>query len=493
MSEQTAQPHYLLTGATGLLGEYLMRDLLDSGASVAVLVRPARKMTAELRISRILQRWKAETGKTYQQPFVISGDLAKPLLGIEQNEIEWIGRNCRSVIHCGASVTFLYDAKQAEPYRSNIDGTRNLLSVIRQSGIKELHHISTAYVCGQRSGKILESEFDCNQEFGNDYERSKFVSESMIRTAEFLDTVTIFRPSIIVGDSQTGYTSTFHGFYTPLRLGNWLSQHDNHLSLESVLDQLGLNGDDLKNVVPVDWISKVVNRVVHDRSLHGRTYHMTNPAPVPVSLLYDAIVQSVRNGLERSPKKRSAATTVGKTPESEEFGRQMKAYRAYFRQDPEFDVKNTRNAAPDIPCPEIDLEMLVRLGDFAIASDFGYKAHTVTIKPKKADRLVERLNKLNTIDGLSLEFDEIAIGGNDGGTWQVAFSGDTPVAVRHGAAESPAVSVYMHRSTLDSAILHPESVLSMVEAGRIVISGDQNSMDGLSRRLQGLCTYLADN
>jgi thioester reductase-like protein len=482
--------HYFLTGATGLLGEYLLRDLLDRGADVAVFARPARKQTAAQRIESIIRRWEQD-GVKYKRPTVIEGDLAKPMLGVSDDKIEWLSANCHSVIHCGASVSFLYDAKQTEPYRSNIDGTRNLLNLCKRASIREFHHISTAYICGTRGGKILESDFDCDQEFGNDYERSKFVAESFVRSADFLDQVTIYRPSIIVGDSQTGYTSTYHGFYTPLRLGNWLSNHDNHLSLESVLDQLGLNGDDLKNVVPVDWIAQVVTRIVDSKELHGRTYHMTNPNPVPVKLLYEAIVQSVRNGLKANPRKKRPAAATGNMPESEEFGRQMKAYRAYFRQDPDFDTQNTHNAAADVPCPVIDFDMLVRLGDYAIASDFGYRKPANFIASKNQDPVVVQLNKLNTMDDSEFEFDEIVIGGDGGGTWQVAYSGSTPVAVRDGAVDSPLVSVYLHRSTLDSAIDSPDKIEALVDMGRIVLSGAPPRMDGLTRRLHGLCTYLA--
>ena len=65
---------------------------------------------------------------------------------------------------------------------------------------------------------MRENELIVGQEFGNIYEESKACGEMLVRQADFLDCYTIFRPSIIVGDSETGFSTTFHGFYTPLRL-----------------------------------------------------------------------------------------------------------------------------------------------------------------------------------------------------------------------------------------------------------------------------------
>ena len=72
-----------------------------------------------------------------------------------------------------------------EPYLSNLNGTRNVLEFCSKTDIREFHHVSTAYVCGTRRGRILESELDVGQEHGNDYEISKFESEQLVRAQVF--------------------------------------------------------------------------------------------------------------------------------------------------------------------------------------------------------------------------------------------------------------------------------------------------------------------
>jgi thioester reductase-like protein len=96
---------------------------------------------------------------------------------------------------------------------SNLTGTRNLLQLCRETGVRQFDHVSTAYVCGKRPGPVFERELDCGQTFRNDYERSKCEAEKLVRAAAHLDRVTVYRPAIIVGDSRTGYTTAYHGPY----------------------------------------------------------------------------------------------------------------------------------------------------------------------------------------------------------------------------------------------------------------------------------------
>ena len=187
----------LLSGATGFLGSYLLRDAMSAGRDVAVLVRPGRRGSAEERIRALVESFGS--GHSGPSPKVIEGDLHRPDLGLDHGSRAWISENCVRVVHCAASLTF--QAKAGEPYRSNVDGTRYMLELCRTGGIGDFHLVSTAYVAGLRDGRVLEAESECGQGFANDYERSKFLSEALVRQAAFLHRWTIYRPSVIVGDS----------------------------------------------------------------------------------------------------------------------------------------------------------------------------------------------------------------------------------------------------------------------------------------------------
>ena len=93
-----------------------------------------------------------------------------------------------------------------------------MLALCREARIRELHHVSTAYVCGSRQGRIFESELDEGQDCRNEYEASKLEAERLVRGPDGLESVTVYRPAVISGDSKTGYTSTYHGLYLYLRL-----------------------------------------------------------------------------------------------------------------------------------------------------------------------------------------------------------------------------------------------------------------------------------
>ena len=213
-----AENYALLTGATGLVGQYLMRDLLASGTHLAVLVRPKRNEPPETRVERILQYWESELGLSLPRPVVLTGDVAEPNLGFSEAECAWIARHCDRMIHNAAILKFHSSGPQSEPWRTNFHGTKNALDLANRCGIRQLHYMSTAYVCGNRNETILESDFDDSHGFRNEYERSKFASEKMVRESKDIDSLTVYRPVVISGDSQSGFTSTYHGLFVYLRL-----------------------------------------------------------------------------------------------------------------------------------------------------------------------------------------------------------------------------------------------------------------------------------
>src|ERR1700685_2969005 len=194
--------HLLLTGGTGLLGAYLIRDLLKAGTNLALLVRSTRKEAAQARIESLMARWEVVDGREYPRPVVLEGDLTEDDLGLDGCAVRWVARHCDAVMHNAASLTFQATGPNDEPYRSHLHGTRRILDLCRDAGIRKFHHVSTAYVCGQRKGRILESELDVAQAHGNDYEISKFRAELMVREADFLDRPTFYRPGIILRSAE---------------------------------------------------------------------------------------------------------------------------------------------------------------------------------------------------------------------------------------------------------------------------------------------------
>ena len=311
-------------------------------------------------------------GKALPRPVVFEGTLAEPDLNLDADAVRWISQHCTSVIHSAASLSFRSgEERTVEPWVTNVNGTRHVLDLCRRTGIREFHHVSTAYVCGLRTGRILESELDVGQAFGNDYERSKVESEKMVRNADFLRSLTVYRPAILVGDSRTGYTTTFHGFFALVRLAHTLVSRlvRGATASHRVLSALGLAGHEHKNFIPVDWVSEVMTHILGHPEHFGKTYHLVTSRPISVARVGALVQRAVETYSTLASE--SDASQCDAEWFSRNFLSELEVYRAYWRDDPQFDDTNTVAAAPELPCPVMDDAMLMRMARYAIESNFG--------------------------------------------------------------------------------------------------------------------------
>jgi thioester reductase-like protein len=360
-----------LTGSTGLLGSYLVRDLLLARRRLALIVRRDRKRSAASRVDGVVQQWEESLGMSLPRPVVFEGDLHSPLCGLSEDDRHWIHWNCGELLNNAASLSFRGTDRNAEPWLTNVAGTRNVLDLARATGIEHFHHVSTAYVCGLRSGAVLENELDVGQPFGNDYEVSKVEAEKLVRSADHLASATVYRPSIIVGDSRTGFTSTYHGFFAGLRLGHTLLTRVaiGSTSSPAMLGLLGVDPADRKNFVPVDWVAKVITHAVQTPDARGRTLHVTHPEPV--SML--AVGRVIQEAVERYSQAASPddPDLCDEQWFADNLRTQLDVYQSYFRNDPVFDRSNTDAIAGHLPCPALDDATLLRMSKHAIETDFG--------------------------------------------------------------------------------------------------------------------------
>jgi thioester reductase-like protein len=345
--------HEFITGATGLLGSYLLREALLVEQPVAVLVRGQRRQTAAQRVSGLVAEMEAALGRKLPAPVVLEGDLREPGLGLSPSSLEWVGQNCQRVVHCAASLQFQVESASSEPYRSNVDGTRHLLRMCQNLGIGHFHLISSAYVCGDRQGLVSEQDLECGQQFNNDYERSKFMAEVLVRQAPWLDHWTLYRPSVIVGDTDSGYTSSFDGAYAFLRLARLFAGK----SLEESLQSLGLDACDRVNLVPVNWVSACIRSLIdRDDRPSGQTYHLTSSHPLTPEDLYQAT-------LGRADSAPAVPTSA--------LDEVLRVYRPYLRNHPIFQDEQRRRDCPERPCPCLDRTTLESMVAFALQSGGG--------------------------------------------------------------------------------------------------------------------------
>ncbi len=422
--------YILLTGGTGLVGRYLLRDLCLAGCRLAVIVRPSKQMSVEDRVEAIQQQWEAELGISLPRPVVFEGDIVEDNLGLDESATRWISQHVEHVIHNAAILTFTGSDRSADPWRTNLGGTKNVIEFCRDNGLRNLSYVSTAYVCGIRDSIVPESDFGSIRNFRNDYEKSKFEAEQAVRDAGHFDSVTIFRPAVIVGDSQTGYTSTYHGLFLYLRLLSTIisAQPPNSDGVIETPIKLPMTGDEPRNLITVDWVSAVISHIVCTPSAHGRTYHLTPDHCTTPRQIIDACYEYFNSsGVEYCGHDKER---VGDSDFAMRFFENARVYEAYEKNDPQFDRSNVRQFAGHLPCPAIDEAMIVRFLKFGKSDNWGKGRAGSPEVNFPLDRYLDNiagslLQLVRTLGGSDAFLIGLDVHGAGGGQWQIRFEGDS--------------------------------------------------------------------
>ena len=263
--------HIVLTGVTGFVGQNLLAHLRSANPAdkFSVLIRAHSKAEGEIRYLQILKAMsdKIDIASTLDRSEVLVGDITTPWLGLSPEIYQRISHNLTHIIHAAANVSFQLPLSQAR--FCNVWGTSRIIELAQEAQkygrLQRLAYLSTAYVCGNRSGMIYEDELYCHQRFDNSYQQSKCEAEQMINIWKDRLPVTIFRPSIIVGNSKTGRTSAFNVIYYPLKL-----------LCRGVLKFIPGSPDIPLDIVPVDYVCEAINHIVFQTELGiGETFHLT--------------------------------------------------------------------------------------------------------------------------------------------------------------------------------------------------------------------------
>jgi hypothetical protein len=337
-----------------------------------------------------------------------------------------------------------------------------VLQLCRDLGIRDLHYVSTAYVCGSREGTIREDELDVGQTFRNDYEHSKFLAEKQVREAEFLDQLTVYRPAVVAGDSRTGYTSTYHGLYLYLKLMALLVKRyePGPDGVRRVSMRVNQTGEERRNVVPVDWVSAVICRLYQTPAAHGGTYHLAPHQQLTSFELVkfagtffnavgiefcgkDGIDQRSHNWLEKLAYENIAV------------------YQSYELTDPCFDTSNLSRFASDLPCPPIDEETMHRYIRYGELDRWGKRRAPRSRGPRECERVLRRwvgARSLATLpDRGQLRRIGLDIYGPGGGHWTLLVDGNRIQSLEVGLAPDCSAIYSVSQDELDELCSAPAS------------------------------------
>lgn len=235
-----------LTGASGLVGSLLLRQLAEE--------EPSRAIYALIR-----------NGRPPQYPNVrpIAGDLTQPEFGLPHDTYAEICRTTDTVVHCAAATKFMLPLEEAR--RVNVSGTANVLQLSRRApNLRLFLHVSSTYIAGQRSGPLHEARLQSPVSWFSAYEQSKWEAEELIADCAPAGLPwAIARLSTLIGDSQTGEVRQPNYFHQLLRL-----VPRNPFPIIPAIPE------SLVDVVADNWVAKALAQLVNTNLAPGTFLHL---------------------------------------------------------------------------------------------------------------------------------------------------------------------------------------------------------------------------
>jgi NAD(P)-dependent dehydrogenase (short-subunit alcohol dehydrogenase family) len=253
---------YFVTGGTGFLGQNLIELLLKRRGRVYVLVRKG----SEEKLERLKARW----GTAAKRVVPVSGDLTKAYLGVSPALRKKLEGDIKHVFHLAAIYDLSADAESQEA--ANIEGTRNAIRFAEAVGAERFHHVSSIAAAGLYPGIFSEDMFEEAVGLDNPYFRTKHDSEGLVRKTCRVPW-RIYRPGIVVGNSETGEIDKIDGPYYFFKLIQKMRR-----ALPAWMPTVGLEGGRI-NIVPVDFVVQAMDYLGHLPRQDGKCFHLTDPRP----------------------------------------------------------------------------------------------------------------------------------------------------------------------------------------------------------------------
>ncbi|MFZ0213859.1 MAG: SDR family oxidoreductase [Candidatus Acidiferrales bacterium] len=258
-----------ITGSTGYIGAHIAANLLEeSGETLNLLVRAKNPQEANERLWHALQlhmdfpRFREFLDSRIQ---IFRGDLTGAKFGIEEDDYRRLVRSTDSIIHCAAS---LNRKSEKSCLNVNLRGTLQVIELGMRArddhGLRRFSHVSTVAVAGERQNEIVQedSAIDWNRSDYDPYARTKKFCEHML--SELLPDVprTIFRPSIVLGDSRRPETNQFEMVQAFVFLAG--------------LPVLPFRPDDRVDIVPVDYVATAISTLHQKERPAHEIYHLSS-------------------------------------------------------------------------------------------------------------------------------------------------------------------------------------------------------------------------
>jgi nucleoside-diphosphate-sugar epimerase len=289
-------PHFLITGFPTFAARHLVQLLLERApdARLTCVVLPRHLVQART----VAEGWGEPARLT-----LLEGDVCALDMGLTGAQFKALREDVTEVYHLAA---LWHTAASPRRLRQvNVEGTRNVILCARDfKALVRFHHLSTAYVCGDREGIIMEEELEEQQRFLNAYEETQYEAERLVRR-EALPFV-IYRPSLIVGHSRTGQIDRLSGPYA-------LIKPLVSLPVDVPLPMPGAGQAPL-NMVPVDYVVEALYAIGQQERAVGRTFHLVDPNPMAARRVFELVALTAGRPLPRLNVPEALARALGRAP-----------------------------------------------------------------------------------------------------------------------------------------------------------------------------------
>jgi thioester reductase-like protein len=271
-----------MTGFPGFIAGKLIEKLAKTDTHFFLLVQESFNLKAINDIQKIA----LDFDLPLRNFTIIPGDITKKDLGMRKPDLDIVIRETTDVYHLAA----VYDlgVKKELAYRVNVEGTKNVNDIVgRIENLKRYNYVSTCYVAGKRDDTILEEELEHDKGFRNYYEETKYFAEKEVEKLKKDYPVTIYRPSVVCGDSETGETAKYDGIYYVIKF---------LLKFPEVFRLVNVGNDDVRlNLVPVDFVVKAIVALASDKNAIGKTVAIADSSPITTKETCDSIAEAITN------------------------------------------------------------------------------------------------------------------------------------------------------------------------------------------------------
>ena len=279
-----------LTGATGFLGVYLLRELLDrTDADIYCLVRAANSDAAKERLRDNLKRYSLWDSAIASRIIPVVGDLSQPMLGLDADTFANLAGAIDTIYHSAAMLNYVYPYSAMKA--ANVLGTQEVLRLACQKKTKPVHYVSSVAVFENAAyaGEVVREQdsFDRWQGISLGYSQTKWVAEKLVKIAgERGLPISIYRPPLIAGDSKTGVSNTDD--FICLMLKGCI-QMGSFPDLDYLLD-----------MSPVDYVSQSIVYLSQQPESIGKAFHLQHPQPVQLNKIAN-LLRLVGYKIDRVP------------------------------------------------------------------------------------------------------------------------------------------------------------------------------------------------